>query len=178
MRIISGKYRGLTIPSPKEEIVRPTLDRVKENIFNILQFDVPQSNCLDLFCGSGALGLECLSRGAEKVYFVDQSKANIASLEKFLKNIKEKNYNLLVNDYHEALKKFKERKVQFDLIFLDPPYETELAQNAITTIFKNNLLSENGIIIWEHKKTEKNGYAQKTFKTRTYGTVEVSFIRK
>ena len=85
MRIISGKFRGTIIPSPKQEVVKPTLDRVKENIFNILQFRIAGAKCLDLFCGSGALGIECLSRGASEMCFVDNNKANVEALKIFLR---------------------------------------------------------------------------------------------
>ena len=108
MRIISGRFRGTPIPSPKEDIVKPTLDRVKENIFNIIQFRVPDSVCLDLFCGSGSLGLECISRGAKFVEFVDNNKSNILALKKLSEKLKITNSVLNNLDYYEALKKFKD----------------------------------------------------------------------
>lgn len=176
MRIISGKFRGTTIPSPKEEIVRPTLDRVKENLFNILQFKVDDSICLDLFCGSGAFGLECLSRNAQSVDFVDINKNNITALKKFLEKLNAKNYCLHNCDYFDALKKFSFEKKAFDIIFLDPPFESNFAQVAIQKIFKFNLLSKDGIIIWEHDDKVKNEYSSKVYDTRNYGRIIIDFI--
>ena len=176
MRIISGKYRGVTIPSPKESVVRPTLDRVKENIFNILQFKVTASSCLDLFCGSGSYGLECLSRNASSVDFVDSNKNNILELKTFLKSIHATNFSLHNCDFFDALKNFSNDKKCFDIIFLDPPFESNLANIAIQKIFKLNLLSKDGIIIWEHENHVKNDYTSKVFDTRTYGRIVIDFL--
>lgn len=176
MRIISGKYRGITIPSPKEEVVRPTLDRVKENVFNILQFRLPSSKCLDLFCGSGAFGLECLSRDASSVDFVDNNKNNILALKNFLAKLKAQNFFLHNCDFFEALKKFSLEGKTFDIIFLDPPFESNFAQVAIQKIFKFDLLSKDGMIIWEHEENVKNEYASKVYDTRKYGKIVIDFI--
>lgn len=177
MRVIAGKYRGIVIPSPKEEIVKPTLDRVKENLFNILQFDIQDSVVLDLFCGSGALGIEAISRGASEVHFVDNNKQNIASLKNFLDKIKADGYVLHNLDYYDALKTFKENT--FDIVFLDPPYDSNLAEIAIQKILKFNLLKDNGIIVWEHPRDKaENKYSSKIYSSRSYGTVTLDFIRK
>ena len=177
MRIISGKYRGVNIPSPKEEIVKPTLDRIKENIFNIIQFKVQGSICLDLFCGSGALGLECLSRGAKEVDFVDNNKANIASLKKFLERLNATDYKLHNCDYYEVLKKASESNKKFDVIFLDPPYDTDLAEVALQKIFKFGLLNENGVVVWEHPTDYLNlKFKSKVKDTRVYGKVQIDFL--
>ena len=175
MRIISGKFRGKTIPSPKEEIVKPTLDRIKENIFNILQFKVANSEVLDLFAGSGALGIECISRGAELVTFVDNNKKNTAMLEKFLKTLGDSHFEVKTCDYYDALKTSK----KFDIIFLDPPYDSDLAEMAIGKIYKFGLLKEDGIIVWEHSFEKDNKkFAHKIFDTRKYGSVVVDFLGK
>lgn len=177
MRIIAGKFRGTVIPSPKEEIVKPTLDRVKENIFNIIQFNVPSSFCLDLFCGSGALGLECVSRGAEKVYFVDNNKQNILSLKKFTEKLNIQNAELNSCDFYEGLKKFENEKLKFDLIFLDPPYDSTLAEVALQKIFKFGLLSPNGVVVWEHPTdTNQTKFKTKIKDTRIYGKVQIDFL--
>ena len=175
MRIIAGKFRGKVIPSPKEEIVKPTLDRVKENIFNIIQFRVQGAKVLDLFSGSGALGLECISRGADFVTFVDNNKQNTLALSKFLKGLNVSNYEVKNVDFYDAIKDGK----GYDLIFLDPPYDSDLAEVAIAKIYKFGILSENGIIIWEHsanKDTSK--FSHKIFDTRKYGTVVIDFLQK
>lgn len=177
MRIIAGKYRGTNIPSPKEEIVKPTLDRVKENIFNILQFQVQDSVCLDLFCGSGALGLECLSRNAKEVYFVDNNKKNIAALKNLLTKLNATDYILSSSDYYEALKQFSGEKKQFDIIFLDPPYDTDLAEVALQKIFKFNLLSPTGVVVWEHPTDYENlKFKSKVKNTKVYGKVQIDFL--
>lgn len=177
MRIIAGKFRGTKLPSPKEEIVKPTLDRVKENIFNIIQFNVPSSICLDLFCGSGALGLECVSRGAEKVYFVDNNKQNILSLKKFTEKLNIENISLNSCDFYEGLKEFEKKNIKFDLIFLDPPYESNLAEVALQKIFKFGLLSSTGIVVWEHPTdSEQTKFKTKIKDSRTYGKVQIDFL--
>ncbi len=177
MRVIAGKYRGIVIPSPKEEIVKPTLDRVKENLFNIIQFEVENATVLDLFCGSGALGIEALSRGAKETHFVDNNKKNIESLKKFLDKLKASNYYLHNMDYYDALKTFDENT--FDIIFLDPPFDSNLAEIAIQKILKFNLLKENGLIVWEHPRDkQENKFSSKVYDSRHYGTVTLDFIRK
>ena len=178
MRIISGKFRGTVIPSPKEEIVKPTLDRIKENIFNIIQFEVAESSCLDLFCGSGALGLECLSRGANVVHFVDNNKQNIVALKSLLAKLKCTDAKLHSCDYFEALKTFVATNTKFDIIFLDPPFDSELAEVALQKIFKFGLLSPNGVVVWEHPTEHDNSkYKQKIKDSRVYGKIQVDFLR-
>lgn len=175
MRVISGKFRGKIIPSPKQEIVKPTLDRVKENIFNILQFNITYTTCLDLFCGSGALGIECLSRGAKFVTFVDNNKENILQLNKFVSGLKCTNYETYVLDYYDFLKTCQKK---YDIIFLDPPYDSNLGEIAIQKIFKFDLLSQNGIIVWEHKFTKLHRFSSKVYDSRTYGKIQIDFIKR
>ena len=178
MRIIAGKYRGRVIPSPRESVVKPTLDRVKENVFNIIQMHVKDSKVLDLFCGSGALGLECLSRGAKEVHFVDNNENNIMRLEKFLQTIWAEHYFLHHCDYYDALWDFAGEK-KFDIIFLDPPFDSDLAQKAIAKILKFDLLVDGGIIVWEHPHdVDKSFIKDKIFDTRKYGTIEIDFIKR
>lgn len=177
MRIISGIYRGTIIPSPKEQIVKPTLDRVKENVFNILQFKVKESVCLDLFCGSGALGLECLSRGAKQVVFNDNNKQNILALKKFLEGLRAENYVLKNQDYYEVLKQSFNEQTKYDFIFLDPPFDSGLAEIAIQKILKFNLLNEGGFIVWEHPTDVDNKkFAHRIKDFRKYGKIQIDFI--
>ncbi len=177
MRIISGKYRGTIIPSPKEEIVKPTLDRIKENIFNIIQFKVQDAICLDLFSGSGALGLECISRNAKETYFVDNNKQNIVALNKIINKLKIENAHVLCCDFYEGIKKFFTEKKQFDIIFLDPPYDTNLAEVALQKIFKFDLLSNNGIVVWEHPtETESIKFKSKIKDSRIYGKIQIDIL--
>ena len=178
MRIIAGKYRGITIPSPKEEIVKPTLDRIKENIFNIIQFSIPNSDCLDLFCGSGALGLEALSRGANEVCFVDNNKQNIIALKKLLEKLEAKNNKVFNSDYYEALKSFDNSNKKFDIIFLDPPFDSELAEISLQKIFRFNLLRENGFVVWEHPtEYDTSKFKHKIKDSRVYGKIQIDFLQ-
>ena len=153
------------------------LNQIKENIFNIIQFNISNSSCLDLFCGSGALGLECISRGANQVYFVDNNKENILALKKLLAKLNATNFYLLSCDFYEALREVSEKKLVFDIIFLDPPFDSNLAEVALQKIFKFGLLSQNGIVVWEHP-TENNStkFKTKIKDTRVYGKIQIDFL--
>lgn len=147
MRVISGSRRGKKLVSPRSDDVRPTLDRVKESVFNMLAFSVSDASVLDLFAGSGALGIEALSRGARNAVFVDKSNAS-------LEIVKE---NLCLTSFMEKAECFCMEfdkylmacDKAFDLIFLDPPYADGLLDEALRLIHKQNLLSDGGYIICE-----------------------------
>ena len=149
MRVVAGKYRGKNLASPKDESVRPTTTRIKETLFNVLQGYVSGATVLDLFAGSGALGIECISRGASDVTFVDRSKDSIALVYQNLKGI-DGNYKVVNADFSSALRSSYVSGKKFDLIFLDPPYATNLAELAIELIIQLDLLNEDGIIVFEH----------------------------
>ena len=181
MRIIAGKYKGRKFDLPKDSLSRPTLDRIKENIFNIINFNIPNSVCLDLFAGSGALGLESLSRNAEEVYFIDEKNDNIKNIKSFLNNVNDSNGKCFCLDYEDALKKFSNEKRKFDIVFLDPPYETNMAEKAIKLISHFNLLNDGGIIVWEQleelNKMQNFSSPFKVINERKYGTVKVVFLK-
>ncbi len=162
MRVISGKYRGKRLLSPSDDRVRPTTDRIKETVFNVLQFRVEGATVLDLFSGSGALGIECLSRGAKEVVFVDKSTDSVALTKANLKGI-DGNYRVVCSDFLGALNSLNEK---FDIIFLDPPYDTNLGEIAIDVIVKRDMLTDDGVIYFEHSKT-KNYVPPAGYKTRT-----------
>lgn len=154
MRIISGTARGTKLFTLEGETTRPTLDRVKESMFNIIQNEVQNSIFIDLFSGSGAIGLEAASRGAERVILCDKSKQAINIINKNIEktHLKEKVelYNL---DYELLLKtKIKE---QADIIYIDPPYKSDFAINAVNIILENGLVSEHSTIIIETDEEEK-----------------------
>lgn len=154
MRVISGKSRGSKLFSLDGENTRPTLDRVKESLFNILKDKTEDSVVLDLFSGSGALGIECLSRGARKVIFSDNSLDAIGIINKNLKKTRlEENALILNDDFRTVLESVKNEK--FDLIFLDPPYKTDYAEKSLKIIVKENILQENGIVILETDRREE-----------------------
>lgn len=178
MRIISGKKKGLKLFSPYDYRVRPTTDKVKESIFNSLSEINENSVVLDLFSGSGAIGIEFLSRGADLVYFCDFSKK---SLEITLKNLKKSSFSdssvILNMDYLDALKYFFEKKIKFDYIFLDPPYDGEFSLKSLDFIFSNNILNSNGIIILE---TDKDVDVKNfnVIKEKKYGRTKVLFLER
>ena len=152
MRIISGKARGTKLFTLDGLNTRPTLDRVKEPLFSIIQEYVLDSDVLDLFAGSGALGLEALSRGAKSAILCDNSKEAVDIIYKNITKTK-LNAEVINNDFVKTLKRLDGR--QFDIIFLDPPYETNYLEEAINKILELNLLKENGLIIAETDNQEK-----------------------
>ncbi|MDE6357362.1 MAG: 16S rRNA (guanine(966)-N(2))-methyltransferase RsmD [Eubacteriales bacterium] len=173
MRVISGTARGLKLKSPEGIITRPTTDRIKESLFNIIAPYIQETIFLDLFSGSGAIGIEALSRGAEKAFFVDSSKKSYELIKQNISSAKflEKSeiYNI---DCLNAIDKFAEKKVCFDIIFMDPPYSQNFVQPILNKIKEKNLLKENGIIICEQHIEDEipiieglNNYRIKEYKT-------------
>ena len=154
MRIISGKARGTKLYTLEGIETRPTLDRVKESLFNIISDRIYDSYVLDLFSGSGAIGLEFASRGAKQVVLCDASKKATDIIQK---NIEKTHLEEIVRlhnfDFKKMLEKVKDKK--FDIIYLDPPYKTDYIKEAISLIKNNNLLNEDGIIIAETDEPEK-----------------------
>lgn len=148
MQVIAGKYGGRKLKSLDSLSTRPTLARVKESMFSMLDAKVQDAVVLDLFAGSGALGLECISRGAKKVYFVDGNKAVKPILEHNLQRVKE-DYQIIIGDYIFALQQLKRQKIKFDLVFLDPPYNSDYAKIAIKYLAEHKLLASQAIIAFE-----------------------------
>lgn len=153
MRIIAGKAGGLKLKSLKGREVRPTLDRVKESMFNIIAFYLPGSEVLDLFSGFGSLGIEALSRGAKKADFVEINKSHLKIIEDNLKKARLFDEADLFNQDVYLYIKSCSRK--YDLIFMDPPYEEDMTAEAVNLILDNHLLKENGLIISEKSAAEK-----------------------
>ena len=142
MRIIAGKHRGRVLKEFNGRDIRPTSDRAKEALFNILQFDIAGCSFLDLYSGTGGIGLEAISRGAEKVVFVDNSRESVKLLKENLAYLKEK-----AEIYEgDALAYVAAAVGKFDFVFLDPPY----AKDVVSSVAKNDLLKEGGRIIYEH----------------------------
>ncbi len=179
MRIISGKYKGRKIDGYDIVGTRPTMDRVKESLFAMINGYVKDANCLDLFAGSGSLGLEALSNGAKSCYFVDQNNEVIKTLQNNINNIKiEEDYYLVRQDYLEFLKKVSKNNQQFDLIFLDPPYKEHIIENILTFIYQNNLLSTNGLIICEYEFQDIYSNDFTIYKEKIYGTKKIKIFKK
>ena len=148
MRVITGSARGRRLKELEGMETRPTTDRVKEGLFNVLQFDIEGRKVLDLFAGTGQLGIECLSRGAASAVFVDRRPDAAALTRENLKlcDLTDRS-RVVAGDSMEFLKAAREK---YDLIFLDPPYETELLETAIAHIASHDLLNVHGMMIAEH----------------------------
>lgn len=167
MRVISGKYKGKILEGFHIDGTRPTMDRVKESVFGTIQNHIQDSICLDLFAGSGSLGIEAISNGAQICYFVDNNPKILPILERNLENIE--NTVLIKKDFHQALEFFKEQKIQFDLIFLDPPYSNHFINPTLDYIQKYNLLKEQGMIICEYETEKLECLDYKIIKEKKYG---------
>ena len=147
MRVITGKARGVQLKTPQGMQTRPTADRVKEALFSIINFDLPGASVLDLFGGTGQLGIEALSRDAKSAVFVDASADACQLIRENLKRAKLEGQGRVVrSDYMEYLNKCRER---FDIIFLDPPYAEVFLENALKRITEIDILETNGIIVTE-----------------------------
>ena len=184
MRVISGTARGKKLNTLSGINTRPTLDRVKEAVFSIIQFELEDKDILDLFSGSGALAIEALSRGAKHAVLCDNSYEAIRIIKQNIKETKLEDKSDIINkDYVEALKKLSKQNKKFDIIFLDPPYKSDFAIKAIKYIFDNDMITEDGTIIFEtddkNKEQEILKYNEmRICDIRKYGSVYVIFIRK
>ena len=151
MRIIAGSARGRSFDAPAGRDTRPTLDRVKEAIFGSIQFQVPGATVLDLFSGSGNMGLEALSRGAARALCVDASPACAALIRKNAEKLGlTEGLEVLNADFRAALSFLKDRGGQVDLVFLDPPYASGFAGEAVKILFLEGILAGDGVVIAEH----------------------------
>lgn len=175
MRVISGKYRGLVLSEFKGMEIRPTADRVKESLFNILSFKVAGARVLDLFCGSGNLGIECLSRGADFVHFNDISRGSIAVLNKNLARLRGEKYSVTVGDWSQCLNTLR---VGFDLIFIDPPYADDCGIYALRSVAEKTLLNSGGVAVYERDRAFSGGIeGLDKFDERKYGKTYLTFFR-
>ena len=148
MRIIAGKARGRKLIPPATMETRPTLDRVKEAMFSTIQNHILDAVVIDVFAGTGSLGLECASRGAAEVYLVDKSPVTFPLLKQNVENLKFEDCCYPLNmDSYDALKSLAKKGKVFDIIFIDPPYCKEMIPEAIKIIKEHNLLKEDGIIV-------------------------------
>lgn len=180
MRIIGGKHRGRVLTEFKGEAIRPTADRVKESVFNILSREIAGARVLDLFCGSGALGLECISRGAKEAVFNDCSKDSVAVLTANIKKLGEGEVcTVRALDYLACLSALQGK---FDIVFLDPPYRFDYGVKAAEEIARRGLLAEDGVIVYERDKPFEENAAENlglhVADVRKYGKTYVSFLRK
>ena len=179
MRVITGKARGVNLKTPEGMQTRPTADRVKEALFSVINFDIPGARVLDLFGGTGQLGIEALSRGAETATFVDAREESCRLIRENLKRTKlEGQGRVIRSDYLEYLNRCKE---QYDIILLDPPYAEVFLENALKRITEIDILHSNGIIVTERPlgkelSWEFDGYTRS--RDYKYGKTLLTIYRK
>ena len=175
MRVDAGIYKGRRLVENKYDHIRPTTDKVKQALFVKLQFFVPDKAVLDLFCGTGALGIEALSRGASKVVFVDKDSRSVEMTKANLSQLGIEN-KVTKCDALVYLDKCEE---QFDLILLDPPYKSGLYEKVLKKICNRNLLTKNGIIVCEHAKEDVFDYHNfEVFDEKRYGTIMLTYLKR
>ena len=178
MKVISGTLKGRKIDGYNLDGTRPTMDRVKESLFAMIQNYIGESICIDLFSGSGNLGIEALSEGANFVYFNDNNKKAVEVIKSNVKkfNILEKSEILNIS-YKKALNELTGQKI--DIIFLDPPYKTNYIEESIKLVDSNNLLSDNGIIVCESSDLNKIIYTDnfQVLKEKKYGDKWVVILK-
>lgn len=174
MRVVGGLYRGRKLASFEGQEVRPTADRVKENLFNIIGNRIIGAQFLDVFGGTGAIGIEALSRGAEKVTVLDFSEKSVALINKNFKNL-----NINQTAVKTDSLSFLKRGGKYDIIFIDPPYASDLGVKSLQIIGENGLLEDNGFAIFEHEEPfvlQINGLT--VFDERKYGRVYLTFFKR
>ena len=179
MRVISGKARGVPLKTPDGLKTRPTADRVKEAMFSIIQFDLPASNVLDLFGGTGQLGIEALSRGAKTAVFVDAADSACKLIKENLRRTKlEDQAQIIRADYLEYLSRCQDK---FDIILLDPPYAEVFLENSLKKISEIDILQSGGIIVAERPVEKALDCAFEGFtrsKDYKYGNTLLTIFRK
>ena len=185
MRIISGKFKGLKLQSPLDSIIRPTSDRLKEALFSILEshkynLNLTASKVLDICSGTGALGIEALSRGAKIVYFIEKDSKGVHVIEKNISKLKINNQNeiqiKLINEY--AIKALGKISAIFDIIFIDPPYNSSIIEECLISLKEFNLINNDSYIFAESSKKESfepDGY--EVVDTKTYGKSKLTILR-
>ena len=180
MKVISGTLKGRKIEGYTIDGTRPTMDRVKESLFATIQNNVKNSVVLDLFAGSGQLGIEAISNGANICYFIDNNKEVIKVLNQNISNLNIKqNSKVLLSDWKKSLNEFAEKNIKFDLIFVDPPYDYNVYEKILEKVSTLNLLNKDGLIILEHSNLKfKDTYNNLTlFKERKYGNKSVNIYK-
>lgn len=182
MKIISGRYKGRTLLGHNLEKTRPTMDRVKESLFAMIQSSVDDAIVLDLFSGSGNLGIEALSMRAKKCYLVDSNKRAINIIKENLRRLEvsEEKVQVFNLDYKKALAMLKNEEKEIDIVFLDPPYQTNYITESIQLITQYDLLNKNGLIICESDDLNKIIYSNqyREIKSKKYGDKYIVILEK
>ena len=173
MRVDSGKFKGRKLQENKYDHIRPTTDKVRQALFVKLQFFLPGKKVLDLFCGTGALGIEALSRGADSVVFVDKDARSVQMTKTNLKNLGI-DTKVFKCDACLFLNRCEEK---FDLIILDPPYKSGLYEKVLPIIKERQLLTEDGIIVCEHATEDTFDYGDfEMFDEKRYGNITLTYL--
>ena len=182
MRIIAGEFRGRKIIQPESGEVRPTKDRIREAVFNVLAPVIPDSTVLDIFAGAGAYGLEGLSRGAKSALFVEKDRGCAGVISENIRILGvEAISEVMSGDASESIAKLGERKDKFDIIFADPPYNKNMIKNILIIINDYDILSPSGLLVVEHHVREVLPESQGGLficKTKTYGKTSISMYQK
>jgi len=185
MRIISGKFRGLKLQPPVDFSIRPTSDRLKESLFSILESNkynikIENSNVIDICSGTGALGIEALSRGAKSIYFIDKDPKAINVLQKNISKLKidnkDKTFIKIIKE--DALKALQDIKIVFDVVLIDPPYNSKIIEECLVILKENNLIDLNSYIFAESGKNENiNFYDFDLLDTKIYGKSKLTILQ-
>lgn len=181
MRVISGSLKGRVIEGYDIDGTRPTMNRVKESLFASIQGNIENRRVLDLFAGSGNLGIEAISNGAKQCYFVDYNRKCIQVIKNNLKNFNIEAFSVVWNlDYRDALKKIRDQRVVFDLILIDPPYRYQVMNEIVEFIMKNHILADDSIIVLEYQQEEvlRNDFSLTLIKHKRYGDKWISIYQK
>ena len=175
MRVNSGNLKGRKLIENKYDHIRPTTDKVRQALFTKLQFFLPDKKVLDLFCGTGALGIEALSRGASSVLFVDKDFRSVQMTKENLKNLKI-DAKVVKCD---AVKFLEVCNESYDLILLDPPYKSGLYEKVLPKIYEKNLLNDDGVIVCEHASNDTFDYSPfQVYDEKKYGNITLTFLEK
>ena len=180
MKVISGTLKGRKIEGYNIDGTRPTMDRVKESLFAMIQDYIKGSIVLDLFAGSGQLGIEAISNGAKLSYFIDNNNEVIKVLNSNISNLNIKNQSkVILSDWKRFLNESSNKGIKFDLIFVDPPYDYDVYEKILEKVSTLNLLNDNGLIILEHHNLKlKNQYNNLIlYKEKKYGNKSVNIYK-
>ena len=181
MRVITGSARGRRLGDLKGMETRPTTDKVKESIFNCIQFDVEDARVLDLFAGTGALSLESVSRGAKSAVLIDMDRAACAAIQKNIASARmQEQCRLIARDYRAAIELLAREGQVFDVVFIDPPYRMENTGEMCAELYDRGLLAPAFLLVVEHRR----GCAPMldarfdAFDLRSYGDTQITFVRR
>lgn len=178
MRITAGKFKNKQVKTIDSDLIRPTLSKIRESIFNVLQNEIVDASFLDLFAGSGIVGIEAVSRGAKEAVFIEKNPRHYKLLKENLKGLDFENKTFL-GDTTSIIEKFEENR--FDIIFSDPPYKTDLNNKILEIISRKKLLKDGGILILESNKDEDFSseivsFGYELIKEKTYGDTKVLYL--